>query len=548
MNMKRYVEHILKCTELAADQFLKSQITQSDRPDFGGVPSNLIDMKPTVYAMQPVITCLLYEGSRYYGDTQLIKPILGALDYIEREIRPEGMVDYPMCNFSSAPDTAFCLYQLVPAYKLFLKYGDNENYEAIKTQLARIIKRMMAGMIQGGFHTPNHRWAVSGTLMQGYNLFKDDPIHLAFKETADKYLAEGIDGNEDGEYAERSAGGYNGVVNDALIMLYEETGDESYLEYVRRNLHMMLNYFEPDGTVFTENSTRQDKGSREYGYFYFYEYLYVGAHFKDDVLLAAAHKLISDNQYRHDESPLCLYQLMLNPSLLNYELTGKKMPEEYRKQFKDSGVVRVRKGDMSYSILENKKRFLFIQKNGLQFFVRISFSYCDVRNFVAKEVIQTEDGYELLFDAKGWYYLPFETDQGTSDWWKMDHSKRELYIANTVSFRVNIHELADGLKLEIHTQGRDRIPVRLEIAVPDEGRIETEDTLFIAQPGQHMIVKKGRLAATYGHTKCLISDGFAEHTHTGHYEGEEGNGSHYTAIMTAYTPIEKEIKIQFKEV
>ena len=49
-----------------------------------------------------------------------------------------------------------------------------------------------------------------------------------------RYLAEGIDGDEDGEYAERSTGNYNAVVNNAMMALFRETGDESYLGYVRR--------------------------------------------------------------------------------------------------------------------------------------------------------------------------------------------------------------------------------------------------------------------------------------------------------------------------
>ncbi len=71
-----------------------------------------------------------------------------------------------------------------------------------------------------------------------------------------------FDGNADGEYAERSTGGYNCVVNDAMINLYEMTKNKEYLSYPERNLHMMELYFEPDGTIFTQNSTRQDRGKR----------------------------------------------------------------------------------------------------------------------------------------------------------------------------------------------------------------------------------------------------------------------------------------------
>lgn len=59
-------------------------------------------------------------------------------------------------------------------------------------------------------------------------------------------LKEGNDCNEDGEYAERSAGNYNRINNDAMIMLAVATGDESYYAPVLRNLEMMLTYIDPD--------------------------------------------------------------------------------------------------------------------------------------------------------------------------------------------------------------------------------------------------------------------------------------------------------------
>ena len=66
--------------------------------------------------------------------------------------------------------------------------------------------------MEGGFHTPNHRWAIAGMLKLCGRLFNDDVMYAS----ADRYLAEGIDCNEDGEYAEKSAGNYNSVNNDAM--------------------------------------------------------------------------------------------------------------------------------------------------------------------------------------------------------------------------------------------------------------------------------------------------------------------------------------------
>lgn len=546
--MKHYLDHILASTEKAAERFLKIQVKDATRKDFGGTKETLLDVKPTVYQIMNVISVYLYKGSRYYKDDTLIAPIKHAYDFVERELRPDGTLDYPSCNFASAPDTSFCLKQIIPAYQLFLKYTNEDELVELKEQLRRIIRRALIGVKKGGFHTPNHRWAICAALMQGYEMFKGEPISDEFKTRADQYLAEGIDGNEDGEYAERSTGGYNAVVNTALITLYEVTKDVTYLQYVKRNLEMMLYYFEPDKTIFTQNSTRQDKGSHQYGYQYFYQCLYIAENENNLLMDGAAHQLISDNVYRHDQSPLCLYKLMLNERLLAYTFKSKGFPEEYKKFFKNSGVVRYKKGDFSYSLLKDKKKFLFLQWKDITAFVRIGISYCDIRSFVPQKITEIANGYELEFEGKGWYYLPFEEDQGTTDWWQMDHSKRELLINTTLNVKVRLYECETGVDLEVETTGSDKIPVRFEVAVPGSGLIETGDTLFKGVAGEQMILKKGDLDAKFGDLCCHIRSGFAEHEYTGHYSGEEKNEQEFTVIMTDYSPVSRKVHIGFSSV
>ena len=59
-------------------------------------------------------------------------------------------------------------------------------------------------------------------------------------------------------------------------MLAVATGDDAYYEPVVRNLTMMLTYIEPDDSIFTNNSTRQDRGRKIYPKDYYFEYLYMG--------------------------------------------------------------------------------------------------------------------------------------------------------------------------------------------------------------------------------------------------------------------------------
>ena len=128
------------------------------------------------------------------------------------------------------------------------------------------------GLKIGGFHTPNHRWAIASVLLECWKLFGNEE----WKQQAYQYLNEGIDCNEDGEFAERSAGNYNRINNDAMISIADSTGDDIYLDYAVRNLWMMMTYIEPDGSIFTANSTRQDRGKTVYPKDYYIEYLELG--------------------------------------------------------------------------------------------------------------------------------------------------------------------------------------------------------------------------------------------------------------------------------
>ena len=164
-------------------------------------------------------------------------------------------------------------------YKLFNMYGGDDSDELLKEKILNIIKNSAFGLVKGGFHTPNHRWAISACLMSAYTI-----THIEeFKICADKYLNEGLDVNDDGEYAERSSGIYNIVNNEQMIIIAEETGNNLYLKCVEKNLELMLSYFEPDGSVFTNNSTRQDNDKKMYPVEYYFQYLYIAYYNKNDM-------------------------------------------------------------------------------------------------------------------------------------------------------------------------------------------------------------------------------------------------------------------------
>lgn len=547
--MERYMAHLLKGAEYRTRQFMGSQVKNPASLQYGGIKGDIWEAKPTIYALASALAVYFHEDSCFYKSKELYQAVGLALDFIARTQREDGSFDYPSCNFKSAADTSFCFKRLIAAYRLLVKYGNpaDEAITVLKEKYLTIMHKALDAIREGGFHTPNHRWGITAALLQGSNLFAAEKEFAAgLKNRAEQYLAEGIDGDEDGEYAERSTGNYNAVVNNAMMAMYQETGNEAFLGYVERNLSMMLTYMDPDDTIFTQNSTRQDQGKLEYADKYFYQYLYMCSRERNPAFDGAAHKIIKDNMERGDLAPDCLHIVMNHDEMMGYHFEEYGFLEEYRKFFRHAGVLRVKKPAYTYTVLNGKSAFLYFKSKGTTLCVKIGESCCDIRNFIPQTIEELPDGCRLEAEAQSWYYLPFKEKQDTSDWWKMDQSKREKLISSRLKTTLEIREKEQGLELNLKAEGLDRLPLRLEICIPAGVSIEHPAFALEAGAGESMILKDGYLEIHDGLTTVEIGPGFGEHSFKGHYSGEEINSAGYTVYANGYTPLEKHFSLMVK--
>lgn len=562
--MKRYWMHMVKSTEKTVEDFLEKQIRDTSRPDAGRMPGEVIEGKHTIYLLTDALCVYFSPESRYYKDKAVFDAVRLGIGFIEKWQRDDGSLDFPTCNFYSAPDTAFCFRRLFGAYRILEKYGETPEEENLQNKYRVLLLRCIPILLYGGFHTPNHRWAVTATLLQLAGLVEESgslaltvarvnerilspadqamtPAQLAekLKKRAAQYLAEGIDGDEDGEYAERSTGNYNAVVDKSLISAYEATGDESFLGYVERNLNMMLYYFDGDDTIFTQNSTRQDHGKALYPDQYFYLYTYMADKTGNPLFDAAAHKIIKDNMERGDRAQDSMYIFMVYDWLKTYEFKGYGFLSQYRRYFGGSQVLRVKKENYVCSVLNHKAGFLFLKFGSFPIGLRIGESYCDVRSFIPEDMQVTEDGCILKAEAKGWYYQPFEQDQGTTDWWKMDHSKRERVITSRLEITVVVREREDGLEITVKSEGLQGLPLRVELDIPAGCILENDTFCLTAPKGESLILRDGWLHLHDGAKKVMVGPGYGTHAFKGHYSGEEKNESGYSIFLNDYTPYER---------
>lgn len=557
--MKRYIDYLIRSEEHRVDEMLFLQIKDKNDLCYGLMRGDVIEAKPTIYMMATALALYLNSRSRYYKSEKLMEALQLAADGVARVQRKSGYIDYPCCNFFSAPDTSFCYKRLNDGYRLMKKYQDVADTTILQKKYLAIMRMAAEAIRDGGFHTPNHRWGICAALMQADKLFADDTeFAKSLMDRTVLYLQEGIDGNSEGEYAERSTGNYNAVVNNAMMAMYQCSKDVKYLGYVERNLNMMMYYIEPNDMVFTQNSTRQDQGKEIFMDKYLYQYLYLLAYDGTDGFIkltpeeharfdGAAHQIIKGCAETGRQAPNCLHLLMIYDKTLDYTFENCGFLKTYHKLFKEAGVLRVKKENYSYTVMKNRSAFLYFNVNGLEAFLKIGESYCEIRNFVPDEMDVQEGKTVLSHTARGWYYLPWKEKQNTSDWWQMDHKKRDLMITSDLHTQVVITELADGLEISVDTDGLERLPLRMELCVPSQTTLENDHFCMETVAGKSMVLSDDYVTMTKGLTSIEFGPGACEHHFKGHYSGEEVNADGYTIYCNTYTPTKRVYTLKVKQ-
>ena len=557
--MKRYIDYLIRSEEHRVDEMLFLQIKDKNDLCYGLMRGDVIEAKPTIYMMATALALYLNSRSRYYKSEKLMEALQLAADGVARVQRKSGYIDYPCCNFFSAPDTSFCYKRLNDGYRLMKKYQDVADTTILQKKYLAIMRMAAEAIRDGGFHTPNHRWGICAALMQAAKLFADDTeFAKSLMDRTVLYLQEGIDGNSEGEYAERSTGNYNAVVNNAMMAMYQCSKDVKYLGYVERNLNMMMYYIEPNDMVFTQNSTRQDQGKEIFMDKYLYQYLYLLAYDGTDGFIrlapeeharfdGAAHQIIKGCAETGRQAPNCLHLLMIYDKTLDYTFENCGFLKTYHKLIKEAGVLRVKKENYSYTVMKNRSAFLYFNVNGLEAFLKIGESYCEIRNFVPDEMDVQEGKTVLSHTARGWYYLPWKEKQNTSDWWQMDHKKRDLMITSDLHTQVVITELADGLEISVDTDGLERLPLRMELCVPSQTTLENDHFCMETVAGKSMVLSDDYVTMTKGLTSIEFGPGACEHHFKGHYSGEEVNADGYTIYCNTYTPTKRVYTLKVKQ-
>ena len=542
--MRAHYELILRDTDRAVEQSLRMQNLTEGSPWYGAFsqPDGVYQAKYAIYRVAGMIAAYCNQGSRYYHDALILDRIMKGLDYIDRAQHDNGLFDYVTCNFFSAPDTAFCIVKLIPHLR-YLRSRDSltPDEALILARVERIVHAGGRGLLEGGFHTPNHRWAIASVLAMCGRLFHEDDLTRA----AWQYLREGIDCNADGEYSEKSAGNYNAVNNDAMMLLSEALEDPSYEQHVIRNLRMMLTYWEPDDSVFTANSTRFDKDLKVYPDGYYWEYLSLGIRYSVPEFLAMANHIFDVIRETRIPAPDVLIELMNHPDFIDVESELSGTPDTYHAFYRDSGIARVRRGRYTYTVMRDKSSFLYVHNGSIKLAMKIGGSFCEHRAFRAETMTEDEGGFHLHQRMRGWYYLPFAEPPATSDWWQMDNASRDKKLGPDMDIDVTIREAGEGLEVEVQTSGVAGAPWRVELAFEGITRISNEHMTMPVHGDEVLVLRDSFFEVTNPESVMRIGPAFGAHHFTeGKEDSEAKTPGAATVYLTDYTPFHHVIVIQ----
>ncbi|MBI1319251.1 MAG: hypothetical protein GC168_09945 [Candidatus Hydrogenedens sp.] len=525
-------ESLVREHDAKVKRLLERQIVDASSPWRGSLPDEYDIHYCTAPAsmLKDIAAAYYHPASLYSGDAEIVERMRLALGFLTRAQNDLGLVDLYSTNFESAPDTGFVVHGVASAAKLAQLHAD----DAVLDLYGDFLQRAGAGLCVGGIHTPNHRWVVSAALAQIHDLFPD-PAYLARIE---QWLGEGIDIDAEGQYTERSSGGYNVVVNNALVTTAHKLDRPELLDAVRKNLDAMVYLLHPNGEVVTEISSRQDLNTRATmaGYWFVLRYLAV----RDQNGLYASMLAPLEPANR------ALPALMEYPELLGALPAPAPIPDDYERALPLAGITRIRRGARSTTILHTGNSRWITMRNGGAVVndVRFASAFFGKGQFVPRYFERTDDGFVFTQQLQGRYLQPI-TDPDllpvTPENWSRLVLKREQTQICTMDYEARIRETPEGFEFDISAAGTDKVPLAVEINLREGG--ELAGVIPAPRVGDAFLLPSGMAEYTLGSDRIGFGPGKTEHAWV-QLRGAEGKLSGPSVYITGYTPFRHTLRFE----
>lgn len=552
--MKWFYFHALQSTQLALKRGLRNIIRNPDDPNYGKLltESGLPEPASSFGYIECAVALYISHDSDYYRNPDVLEFLRLLCIGAEDGLHEDGTDDLLISNFHQ-PEY-FHTPNICMAYRMIRDLPDKtEEENEIAEQVYRLVERVAQGLLASGFHTPNHRWVHTAALYYAYNTLREKDECLLHR--AKQYLAEKIDIDENGEFSERSAGMYSAVSDRALCQIAAEADMPELFELVKRNLLLVSRFIEKGTLIFTQNSRRKDKG--EVGSNTLFEFeryadicLMAYANTHDSSFLAILKNAIDAKPVGTIiHSPLRLY--IRYPELKNLSIESfSELPspeKDFHLFYPKSGIVRTKKNGAIYSLLAKNPDFMHITVGNISIRARICSSFFAIAQFVPQSIEKiAEDQYRMSFRTWADYKLPFETPpEGSENYWSMDYQSRPSISRCEFGYTVDFTFTENGLNLHIQTHGTEKVPFKLEIAVPTDVYVRAGNAMMLATAGNFLCASEGDV--TFSNTEgdaITVKNLFAKHFYHKNMRGSIPSPSDkYLLFLTDFSPVDRTIEI-----
>ncbi len=552
--MRSHSEEIAKFAQGMTDKLLSMQNLNQESPDYGKIimPEKGYE-EPGAYHI-PIVHFVgqyYYPSSPYRGDEKLLKAASLLIDKLLDAMHEDGTMDLRETNFHDATAVAFTFIPLAHAYRVIKKHDTGTVVEKeVLTKMFEFFTLGAEGIVNGGFHTPNHRWVMAAALSLAYNILGDNN----YRKEAMKYLNEGIDCDQEGEYIERSSGVYDIAINESLIVVAQELDMPELLSHVVRNMRKNFTYFEPDGTICTLNSRRYDNGLKYYPLRHYLNALILAVKFNDSFFAGMAEyilDLMKQKEYKlvdylftggkEDVHTPILYFLLYDE--LSDLVKPQKLTWDGQWYYPINGVLRYRHDDMSLTLLKEREVFFKYQKKNTALAMKIGSCFFGQGYFTPQSIEETEDGYRLKSITQQGYYKPLNKKIDSSEFYNIRHTREKTQMQKHET-TVDIQIAGSEIYVKVKMDGTKDVPMKIELMLDAGGILETEDTIMRGEKGTSAIIKNGDAVYTTSSGSFKISNCTATHHNTGNMRGTaQESATQYTVYMTGFTPFDHTFKI-----
>jgi len=521
---------VVEANDRAVAMSLNGQVLTDGHPFRGGIPDDreLYHARTAGRFIQQAIAAYFCKASRFFGDDKVVKQIEHALTFLEGAQSDDGNIDLLTTNFNSPPDTGFVVHFAASAANIARINGADD--------IARLFRPFMSGagrgMANGGIHTPNHRWVVSAALAQINELYPDE----RFVNRIDAWLAEGIDIDDEGQFTERSTGGYNAVCVNAFAVLAHKLQRPVLLDPVRKNLNAMAYLLHPNGEVVTEFSNRQDRNTTATMERYWFALRYMA--------IADGNGLYTSMLKPIEPHAMDLPLLMEYPNLSAPRPTSSPIPDNYVLDLPRSGITRIRRGKTSATVIHRgNSRWISVHHgNAVINAIRFASAFFGKGQFRPIRFERKGDELHFYQSLEGRYYQPFSDPKQLpvrQEEYGVKRGRRDVSEVCTMDYEGRIRETTKGLAVSIRATGTVGVPLAVEINLRAGTNISGPEALG----DDRYLLRDGMATCTIGDDVILVGPGIGAHRYV-QIRGAEEKLSGPSVYLTAYTPFETTLEIQ----